>query len=190
MREASALSGMSQAQFARALGTSASRYSTYATGATVPNAEFYVRAKAIAAGIAQAHTQRLTFPLAAADILRVSLKAGELEWAWRIVLQCRDHTQLAIAADASHRLGPVIDAWDAIPAATGDPGWDALLAALVRHAFDESDLEPPTWTQERVLTQAWIPDHPFLDEPRVIAQTPAWLAAQNIFVPARDLVTA
>ncbi len=35
-----------------------------------------------------------------------------------------------------------------------------------------------------------MPEHPFLSSDRVAAQTPDWLRRLNIFVPARDLVTA
>ena len=52
LRVAVAISGLSQAGFARALGTSAPRLSTYLTGDTRPFAQFLIRAQRL--GKAQA----------------------------------------------------------------------------------------------------------------------------------------
>ena len=49
LRTALDASGLSQAEFARALGTSASRFSTYMTGRTVPSAALLLRASRMAA---------------------------------------------------------------------------------------------------------------------------------------------
>ncbi len=84
----------------------------------------------------------------------------------------------------------LLDAWEAAPGTVGSGGWDALLSAVTARTFDAADLEPPAWTIRQPLTDPWTPAHPFLSPDRVRAQTPDWLSRQNIFVPARDLVTA
>ena len=51
LNHALAESGLSQAAFATALGTSASRFSTYRSGRTKPTAQFFLRARRIAHGL-------------------------------------------------------------------------------------------------------------------------------------------
>jgi len=50
LRFAVARSGISQAAFARALGTSASRFSTYLSGQVMPSAELMLRAESLSFG--------------------------------------------------------------------------------------------------------------------------------------------
>lgn len=47
IRDAIALSGLSQKEFANLMGTSASRLSTYASGKVCPSAAFLVRAEQV-----------------------------------------------------------------------------------------------------------------------------------------------
>jgi transcriptional regulator with XRE-family HTH domain len=49
VRAAIAKSGLTSAQFAELIGTSASRLSTYGTGAVVPSAQMLVRIESVAA---------------------------------------------------------------------------------------------------------------------------------------------
>ena len=58
------------------------------------------------------------------------------------------------------------------------------------HEHDAADMTPPAWSLSEPLADPWVPAHPFLSPARVRALTPAWLSRRNIFVPARDLVTA
>ena len=189
MEEAPRLAGMSQAAFARALGTSASRFSTYVTGDTVPNAELYIRATSVAHAINACTASRTTYPWLAAVVIHDALKQSDEVWAWRALLQCRDHTELELQA-GTRDSNPRLAAWDAAPPLTGNSGWDALLAELVKHAFLEAGQDAPDWTYSRPLASRWQPEHPFMDPSRVVARTPRWLAEANIYVPERDLVTA
>lgn len=80
---------------------------------------------------------------------------------------------------------------EAEPASTGSLEWDAFLAAVVTHEFEEAGRPAPDWAAAAAPpAEAWMPEHPFLDVERVKAQTPVWLSERNIYVPARDLVTA
>ncbi|TDW97678.1 helix-turn-helix domain-containing protein [Kribbella sp. VKM Ac-2566] len=175
-------SGLSQAAFATALGTSASRFSTYRSGRTKPTAQFFLRAGRIARALHAAREYRImTAPTTAAAIR----DASDEEWAWRMLLQGRDHLRLLLRRhDGSEA------AWEAAPGTTGHAGFDALLAVLTAHEFEEAGEDPPDWTKVDRLPDRWIPAHPFLDHDEIIEQTPDYLAQANIFIPARDLVTA
>lgn len=180
------MSGLAQAGFARAVGTSASRFSTYLSGTTTPSAVLFVRAERLAAALHSADSQQLMTAPGTALAMRAHLARDDAAWVWRMLLQGRDHLRLMLARGDEELVG----AWEAAPAPTGSFGFDALLAALTRHEFEAADRVAPAWTQTAPLAQPWSPEHPFLTPKRVAAQTPAWLRALNIFVPERDLVTA
>lgn len=187
LRDAVTTSGLSQAGFARALGTSAPRMSTYLSGATRPSAHFLIRARRLGRALgAVAGRGMMSAPVTAAAV-RVSLLAGETEWVWRMLLQGRDHLALGLGDESDQAMA---EAWEAEPATTGSTGWDALLAALTAHEFERAGLEAPAWAVADPLSEPWKPEHPFLDPERVSAQTPDWLRRRNIYVPERDLVTA
>lgn len=186
LHDALATSRLSQAAFACALETSASRFSTYSTGTTRPSAHLLVRAQRLAGSLEAAAQQGLMAAPATASALRRHLRAGDPSWAWRMLLQGRDHLRLMLSGQDDDLLG----SWEAAPASTGSAEFDALLAALSRHEFEASGRSAPRWTTIEPLDRPWIPDHPFLTPERVMTQTPAWLRALNIFVPDRDLVTA
>ncbi|TQL69453.1 hypothetical protein FB381_3360 [Nocardioides albertanoniae] len=184
-----AVSGLSQAAFARALGTSAPRMSTYLSGATRPSAWFCVRARRLAEALAAASERRLmSAPATAAEIKR-ALQAGEAAWAWRMLLQGRDHLRLMLI-DPLYSDLDLTDSWEAFPGTTGDDGFDALMAALAFHEFDEAGRPAPGWTRIEPLQEEWRPPHPFLSPERVVARTPDWLRRLHIYVPERDLATA
>ncbi|MGW6196336.1 helix-turn-helix domain-containing protein [Kribbella sp. NPDC055110] len=182
LNRALAESGLSQAAFATALGTSASRFSTYRSGRTKPTAQFFLRAGRIAHALHAAREYRIMTAPATATAIR---EASDEEWAWRMLLQGRDHLRLLLERhDGSEA------AWEAAPGTTGHAGFDALLAVLTAHEFEAVGEDPPDWTKVNPLPDRWIPEHPFLDHDEIIEQTPDYLAQANIFVPARDLATA
>lgn len=186
LREAVAASGLSQAAFARALGTSAPRLSTYLTGDTRPSARFLVRARRLGHALGAAASSGLMSAPVTAAAMREYFLAGEVEWLWRMLLQGRDH----LAAVIEERDQVLLDAWEAEPGTVGSAQWDALLAAIVAHEVEGAGLDAPAWALRQSLPDPWMPEHPFLSPDRVRAQTPDWLRRQNIYVPARDLVTA
>jgi transcriptional regulator with XRE-family HTH domain len=182
LNHALAESGLSQAAFATALGTSASRLSTYRSGRTKPTAQFFLRAGRIAHALHAAREYRIMTAPSTATAIR---EASDEDWAWRMLLQGRDHLCLLLRRhDGSEA------AWEAAPGTTGRAGFDTLLAVLTANEFKAAGEDPPEWTNVEPLPDPWIPDHPFLDRDEIIEQTPAYLAQANIFVPARDLVTA
>lgn len=186
LRDALATSGMSQAAFARTLGTSASRFSTYLTGTTRPSAQFCMRAQRLAQSLAAAGALGLMSAPATAAALREQLNLGDRAWVWRMLLQGRDHLQLMLEKQDDELLG----SWEAAPSSTGSIEFDTLLAALAKHEFEMAGRDASDWARSSPLAERWIPEHPFLSQERAIAKTPEWLAALNIYVPERDLVTA
>lgn len=179
-------SGLSQRMFARSLGTSHARLSTYLAGTTQPTAQFLMRAVRLGRALQAARDRGLMSAPATALAMRKHQLAGDTAWTWRMLLQGRDHLHLALASGDQD----LIDAWEAQPGSVGAGEWDALLAAITRHEFDRAGIQPPAWTAADPLPEPWAPEHPFLSPDRVKAQTPAWLRAMNIYVPERDLVTA
>lgn len=177
-------SGLRQAAFAAALGTSASRFSTYRSGRTVPSATFYLRARRIGSALKEASEHGwMTPPMTAAAIASALVEPDEI-WAFKLALQARDHLRelLIDRPDTS-------SAWEAAPQSTGRTEWDAFLAALAEHEFDLVGLPAPAWTQRTALAADWILDSPMFDETGVRAHTPPWLAQRRIYVSARDLTT-
>jgi hypothetical protein len=118
--------------------------------------------------------------------MREYFLVDEVEWIWRMLLQGRDH----LAVIAGERDQVLLDAWEAEPGTVGSAEWDALLAAVAAHELEAAGLQAPAWSLREPLADPWMPAHPFLSPDRVRAQTPEWLSRQNIYVPARDLVTA
>lgn len=186
LRGSQTASGMSQAAFARALGTSASRFSTYLSGATRPSGHFCMRAQRLASSLAAAAAVGLMSAPATGTALHAALGDGDREWAWRMLLQGRDHLRLMLDKQDDELIG----SWEAAPGSTGSTKFDALLAALARHEFDTAHRTPPEWARIVPLAEPWIPEHPFLSRERAMAKTPSWLRDLNIYVPERDLVTA
>ena len=186
LRDALATSGMSQAAFARALGTSAPRFSTYLAGTTQPSGRFCIRAQRLANSLSAAAALGLMSAPVTAAALREQLRAGDHEWTWRMLLQGRDHLRVMLEKENTELMG----SWEAAPGPTGATEFDALLAALTKHEFETAGRPAPAWTQIAPLTEPWVPAHPFLSRERVMAKTPEWLRELNMFVPERDLVTA
>lgn len=190
LRAAVESSGLSQARFARAMGTSPARLSTYLTGETRPSAHFLVRALRLGRVLGAAAARGLMSAPTTAARMRNHYLNGDLAWTWRMLLQGRDHLAWTLAGDDQER-AELSAAWEAAPGTVGDPGWDTFLAAVVIHEFEQAGLTSPSWAADRApLAEPWMPDHPFLSPERVEALTPAWLRERNIFVPQRDLVTA
>ncbi|WP_350280203.1 helix-turn-helix transcriptional regulator [Kribbella sp. HUAS MG21] len=179
LTRAVAESGLSQAAFAIALGTSPSRFSTYRSGKTKPTAQFFLRAGRIARALRAARERRIMTAPATATAVR---EAGDEDWAWRMLLQGRDHLRLLLQRhDGSEA------AWEAAPGTTGHAGFDVLLAVLTAREFETAGEAPPEWTNVDPLPTPWLPEHPFLEPDEIIEQTPGYVAKANIFVPARDL---
>lgn len=183
--EALERSGLNAQDFARALGTSASRLSTYRKGTVAPSAPLFLRAQRLASALAAAREHGLmTAPQAAREIA-TAVHEGDHLWAFKMTLQARDHLRSILDA-----IPEAAGAFEAAPPSTGSDRWDTLLATLVRHEFAEHDRPAPEWTDQPALETDWVLDHPRWDERAIKARTPVWLAERRIFVAGGDLVTA
>ena len=188
LRGAVASSGLSQAGFARATGTSASRFSTYLTGRTVPSASWYLRALRVGEALGSARGRSWLTPVVAVKEIRRALAEGEPVWALRLILQCRDHLRCALQDD--EQAGSVAAAWEAAPEPVGVEEWDRLLAGVIGHEFEIQAMSVPAWVTPPPAGGPWQFSSPFFTEAEVRAGTPRWLADQGIFISARDLETA
>lgn len=178
-------SGMSQDAFAAALGTSASRLSTYRSGKVIPSATFFLRALRLARAMSDARERGLmTAPQTGAEIAQ-ALRENDETWAFKMALQGRDHLRIIL-----ERLPALAAAWEAAPRSTGSAEWATFLAALTAHEFEAAGRPAPEWTTGRRLEEAWVLDSPRIDEQQVRERTPAWLAERGVYINERDLVTA
>jgi transcriptional regulator with XRE-family HTH domain len=182
--DALAKSGLSLRQFAHALGTSPSRFSAYRSGHTVPSAVFLLRAERVADALSAARRDGIPTSVGAVGALRRAAKRGDEDWTYAMALEVRDRLN-----DILDRHQQYAAAWEAQPPAI-DERWDALIAAFVEHEFDRAGLPAPRWTQSHRLDDEWVLDTPRLTDAQIKQQTPSWLAERNIFIAAKDLVTA
>ncbi|GAB2572003.1 helix-turn-helix domain-containing protein [Microlunatus antarcticus] len=185
LREAVRSSQLTQTAFAAALGTSQPRLSTYLSGAVSPSARFFVRVRRVGTALGDLHRLHLLSAPALGVALRLALTDGQEDWAFRLVVQGRDHLRLVLA-----RHPHLIAGWTAPPLSSGRQDWDTLTASVTGHEFIEAGLEPPSWTAREPLGEPWTFTGVLLRPEEVRDATPAWLAALNIFLPERDLVTA
>ena len=179
-----AASGLSLRQFAVALGTSPSRFSSYRAGNVAPSAAFLVRAERIADALRQARRDGIPTAIDAMESIRRSAGKGDDDWTYALCLEARDRLR-----DVLRHHGSLSAAWEAKPSSDDEDRWLVLLAAFVNHEFVESGLQAPKWSTTPRLRTAWVLDTPRLDEDQIKAQTPAWLAERNIFIAHKDLVT-
>lgn len=179
-------SGLSQSEFAYALGTSGSRFSTYRTGRTMPTAAFYLRAQRIGASLRLVRSRGWMTPPLAADAIAAGLTDNDEMWAYKMALQARDHLRELLVADAARFSA----AWEAIPRSSGDQRWDVLLAGLTAHEFESAGMTAPPWAQHARMDDDWLLASPLLDDDEVRRATPGWLSERNVYIAARDLVTA
>ena len=83
-------SGLTQSDFARHLGTSATRLSTYLSGSTIPSAAIYLRALRLGAAFEHVRQHGLLTPDDVAEAVNRALAAGDADFALRMILQARD----------------------------------------------------------------------------------------------------
>ena len=178
-------SGLTQAGFARALETSASRFSTYLSGSTSPSAAFFIRARRLARGLRVARQLRRATPGSTGIAVRAALGEGDEVWALKMVLQGRDDLRALLFSE-----GAGADAWECDPGALGEQAWDALLSAVVAHEFESAGRVAPRWTRREAGTGPWTFANPYFDADEVRRRTPPWLADRGVLLAGRDLVTA
>lgn len=184
LSDALSRSGLSLRQFARALGTSASRFSQCKSGQTAPSAAFLLRAERIATALSTARRDRIPSSIDAFQALRRAANKGDEDWTYALALESRERLR-----DILKHHPDLASAWEAQPAALEDR-WHTLLAAFIAHEFESAGLAAPSWTRTPALDEAWVLDTPRLTEQQIRDQTPAWLAERGIYIATKDLITA
>ena len=174
-------SGLTQTDFARHLGTSATRLSTYLSGSTIPSAAIYLRACRLGAAFDHTRSQGLMTPEDAADAVNRALGDGDEDFALRMILQARDDLR-ASAGDPDIRR-----VWERRAGRIADGRFDTLLRAVVAHELGE---RAPEWASGARLEEEWILIDPFRDADTIRAQTPDWLGRARIYIAERGLATA
>jgi len=179
-----ASSGLSLRQFARALGTSPSRFSSYRSGKVAPTAAFLFRAQRIADALRTARREGIPSAIDAMESIRRASGAGDDDWTYTLCLEARDRLREVLRRHPS-----LAAAWEAQPPSGEETRWRVLLAAFVSHEFGRARLPAPRWTEALSLSTEWVLDTPRLSADEIKRQTPAWLAERNIFVAEKDLAT-
>ncbi len=179
-----AKSGLSMRQFAHALGTSPSRFSSYRSGKVAPAAAFLLRAERTANALGQARRDNIPTVIDAIDSIRRAASKGDDDWTYALCLEARDRLR-----DILRRRKSLAAAWEAQPPSTVEDRWKTLVAALVSHEFVEAGLPAPRWAAAVKLNREWVLDTPRLSDDEIRLQTPEWLAERNIFIAEKDLVT-
>lgn len=184
LEAALAASGLSMRQFAHALGTSPSRFSSYCGGKVSPSAAFLIRAERIANALQQARNENVPTAIDAMDSIRRAASKGDEDWTYALTLEARDRLR-----DTLCRRKALAAAWEAVPTDKIGDRWRTLVAAFVSYEFAIADLPSPAWAAAPKLECEWVLDTPRLSDDEIKRQTPDWLAERNIFIAEKDLVT-
>lgn len=179
-----AASGLSLRQFAHALGTSPSRFSSYRSGKVAPSAAFLLRAERIADALRQARRDHVPTALDAMESIRQAARKGDDDWTYALCLEVRDRLR-----DILRRHRSLAAAWEAKPSSDVADRWATLIAAFVSQEFIQAGLPAPKWADQSRLSAEWVLDTPRMSADEIKRQTPAWLADRNIFIAAKDLAT-
>ncbi|GAB3240663.1 hypothetical protein [Kineosporia babensis] len=140
--------------------------------------------------------------------------APDENWAFKLVLQCRDHTRLALQMEESAEvIGPAITEWNRDPGArtprrldaapprrgtkdiAGGPhgpqgsykGWHVLLGTLIGNEFEDARKMTPTWTRSLYMEDPWTVPRPGMTDHQIRTTTPDWLSERGVYVSDRDL---
>lgn len=119
----------------------------------------------------------------AAVSARRALEDGDEDFAFRLIVQARDHLR---------RLDPVdVALWAEEPGSTGDRRFDVLLAAVAARTLRELGVEVPAWAADvEPLCQPWYPaELPSLRR-RADREAPPDLRRLGIMLTENDMTTA
>lgn len=136
--------------------------------------------------VARAGCRLSLIPTTAAPVAEVAaggaewLATGDVDSAWRAFIQANDDLAAALA---DVRVALCV----CQPTPTGDPRFDAALAALVAHHLSDAGLPVPAWVDDssRFLAEPWSPDMfgprgPDLDVPEAFARHGVLIAASEL----------
>ena len=175
--------GLTLREVARSGGTSEPNVSAYERGAKRPSARTLERLVAVieAGADSPVHRGQLLTASATAAALRQGLRLG---WSTadllRLVREMRSNATLV--AEPADRA-----AFFAAPSTTGDPRWDAMLAASVEDLCLRHGLDPPAWTIGHALPTFWFVGSSHSLDAYVFARTPISMQVRGVMVDPADL---
>lgn len=185
LRAAIEASGLTQRDFAKAVGTSPSRLSAYLHGDTAPSAPLLMKCQRIGGALCAARNENIPTPIDCAASLRCALETSSRpSGVLRFALEARDRLR-----DTLENRPHLADAWDA-KATIGERHWDTLFAAIVEHEFKAVGRPAPAWAQTEPLDEEWIPAKGRQSEDEIRGTTPSWLADKKIFLAESALAVA
>lgn len=119
----------------------------------------------------------------AAVSARRALEEGDEDWAFRLIVQARDHLR---------RLDPVdVALWAEEPPSTGDRRFDLLLAAVAARTLRELGAAVPGWASGvEPLDEPWYPARLPSLRARADREAPEDLRELGIMLTESDLTTA
>jgi transcriptional regulator with XRE-family HTH domain len=172
-----AQSGLSLRQFARVLGTSASRLSTYISAKVTPSAAILVRSKAIAELRPRlSETHALSIAQTARAIIHTNDEASRLRAFFEFIRGADESGIQALA---------LLDQ----PKPTGTPRFDALLGGAAEYIATRYNRPAPNWAfaKDRYLHKAWWISPLPSARAEALKWTPAAFRARAIYISRHDL---
>lgn len=121
----------------------------------------------------------------AAELIRAELEKGDLDFAYRTLMQAISHLRTATTSDEVRDF--LIQ-----PGSTGDGKWDTFLSAAIGRECVSLSLERPAWTDPRPLPEEW---HPSTFDPsdawlnKIRKSKSEFMARYNILIRDRDFTT-
>lgn len=121
----------------------------------------------------------------AAELIRAELEKGDLDFAYRTLMQALAHLRAATSSDETNDF--LIQ-----PASTGDRKWDTFLAAAIGRECLALSLSRPSWTNPRPLPEEW---HPSTFDPsdawlnKIRRSKSEFMSQYNILIRDKDFTT-
>lgn len=121
----------------------------------------------------------------AAELIRAELEKGDLDFAYRTLMQALSHLRAAATSEE-------ITDFLIQPGSTGDRKWDTFLSAAIGRECANLSLNRPTWTNPAPLPEEW---HPSTFEPsdawlnKIRKSKSEFMAQYNILIRDKDFIT-
>ena len=122
----------------------------------------------------------------AAELIRAELEKGDLDFAYRTLMQALAHFR---AAEST----PEINDFLIKPRSTGDKKWDTFLAASIGRECTLLHLDRPSWTDPKPLAEEWHPGPAILSDgfrKLIERNASTFMKNYNIIIRDKDFTTA
>ena len=185
LRRSRRTAGLTQAQLAELAGTSQSAIAAYESGARQPTLPVLRRMIEATGHVASVTAEPDPTMFRLTDLARdIRGSHGDAQRQLRLVFEF-----LRAAEQDGH---PLVLLVAAEPELTGDPRFDALLAAAAEDLCVEAGIAPPSWVHEpfRFLNRAWwVSDLPS-GRAQALVHAPASYRRRGIMIDRHDLEAA